>query len=131
MPLKLFEYIEDDSLKEKIEFIDYPGLDTDFQLPNNDNLSDNKNEDKGNNTSKVNLDNNTKALLEYTNGFLLVNNGIQVLEQGNKVLLQRVLDNIRKRQSNFSFKSCIFILNKCDEAEIDIEKSRNDFIRMM
>ncbi len=37
MPLKLFEYIEDDSLKEKIEFIDYPGLDTDFQLSNNDN----------------------------------------------------------------------------------------------
>ena len=71
MPLKLFEYIEDNSLKEKIEFIDYPGLDTDFQLPNNDNLSDNKNEDKGNNTSKVNLDNNTKALLEYTNGFFI------------------------------------------------------------
>ena len=63
--------------------------------------------------------------------FLLVNNGIQVLEQGNKVLLQRVLDNIRKRQSNFSFKSCIFILNKCDEAEIDIEKSRNDFIKLI
>ncbi len=45
--------------------------------------------------------------------------------------MQRVLDNIRKRQSNFSFKSCIFILNKCDEAEIDIKKSRDDFIRLI
>ena len=129
IPLKFFEYIEDDSLKDKIEFIDYPGLDTDFQLPNNDNLVDNKNEKE--NLAKVNLDNNTKALLQYTNGFIFVNDGIQVLEHGNKVLLERVLDNIRKRQSNFSFKSCIFILNKCDTAEIDIKKSRDDFIRLI
>ena len=131
MPLKLFEYIEDDSLKDKIEFIDYPGLDTDFQLPSNFNLLNNQNQNEKENTSKVNLDNNTKALLEYTNGFLFVNDGIQVLEHGNKVLLERILDNIRKRQSNFSFKSCIFILNKCDTAEIDIEKSRNDFIKLI
>ena len=87
--------------------------------------------DKNNINSKSILEYNTNALLAYTNGFLFVNDGIQVLEHGNKVLLERVLDNIRKRQSNFSFKSCIFILNKCDEEEIDIEKSRNDFIKLI
>ena len=124
IPLKIFDYIEDQSLKDSIEFIDYPGLDTDFN--NYDG-----NMDKNNINSKSILEYNTNALLAYTNGFLFINNGIQVLEHSNRVLLTSILDIIRGRNSDFSFKSCLFIMNKCDEAEIDIEKSRLDFVRLI
>ena len=125
IPLIIFEYIDDYSLKNKIQFIDYPGLDTEFKDQDNNSLGNN------NSDTQIKISKNTDALLKYTNGFIYVNNGIQVEENSNKQLLQGVLQNIQERKDKFSFKNCIFIFNKCDESEIDIKKGKENFIKLI
>ena len=142
-PFKLFEYIEENNsikkaikndeyelkkkiklFKEQIQFIDYPGLDTDFK----EKFKKVYNE---NNKLESKFDPITNALLNYTNGFLFVNNGIQILEHSNKELLNNILIQIKNKQNNFSFKNCLFIMNKCDEADINIKKSKADFVELI
>ena len=37
---------------------------------------------------------------------------------------------IQNKKYEFSFKSCLFILNRCDEVEIDIEQSKKEYERI-
>jgi len=65
IPLKLYDYIKiDDNLKSKIEFLDFPGLDTKYETALN----------------------SADYLLKFTNGFLFIQ-GLVVQENSNKKLL--------------------------------------------
>ena len=106
MPLKLFDYIQvEEKLKTKIEFIDFPGLNTGFQIAKN----------------------NFKDILSFTNGFIFIQGDKVTNENDNKTLLTDILDTISDRPCNFSFKSCIFLMNKCDLYNIDLKKKKSQF----
>jgi len=105
MPLKLFDYIQvEEKLKTKIEFIDFPGLNTDFQIAKD----------------------NCKDILSFTNGFIFIQGDKVTNENDNKTLLTDILDTISDKPWNFSFKSCIFLMNKCDLYNIDLKKKKSE-----
>ena len=102
IPLRLYDYIKiDDNLKTKIEFLDFPGLDTEYE------------------TALSSAD----YLLKFTNGFLFIQ-GLVVQENSNKKLLAQVIESIRNRNSDFSFKCCLFVINKCDQSQVYLENAK-------
>ena len=102
IPLKLYDYIKiDDNLKSKIEFLDFPGLDTKYETALN----------------------SADYLLKFTNGFLFIQ-GLVVQENSNKKLLGQVIESIKNRNSDFSFKCCLFVINKCDQSQVYLDKAK-------
>ena len=105
MPLKIFDYVKvEDELKAHLEFIDFPGLNTGYE--------------EALNTSK--------DLIRFTNGFFFIQ-GIIINENDNKKLLNTVIDTIRNNNNNFSFKCCLFLMNKIDINNIDISERKLEF----
>ena len=105
MPLKIFDFVKvEDELKTHLEFIDFPGLNTGYEEA----LS------------------TSKDLIRFTNGFFFIQ-GIIIKENDNKKLLNTVIDTIRNNNNNFSFKCCLFLMNKCDKNKIDIEDYKLEF----
>lgn len=105
MPLKIFDFVKvEDELKTHLEFIDFPGLNTGYEEA----LS------------------TSKDLIRFTNGFFFIQ-GIIIKENDNKKLLNTVIDTIRNNNNNFSFKCCLFLMNKCDKNKIDIEDNKLEF----
>ena len=105
MPLKIFYYVKvEDELKAHLEFIDFPGLNTGYE--------------EALNTSK--------DLIRFTNGFFFIQ-GIIINENDNKKLLNTVIDTIRNNNNNFSFKCCLFLMNKIDKNNIDISERKLEF----
>ena len=88
---KKIEKIEE--IIEKIELLDFPGLDTKFEEAKK------KAED----------------LLKIVDGFIYVNYSIN-FESANRDILGLIYNSIKDR-NNFSFNNCLFILNKIDEEE--------------
>ena len=87
--------------KKKIELIDFPGLDTDF------------------NEAKKKAAN----LLKIIDGFIYVNYQVH-FDDGDQQILALMYNTIKQR-SNFSFNTCLFILNKYDllgDQEIKLEE---------
>jgi len=81
--------------KQKIEIIDFPGLDTNFK------------------EAKKKAEN----LLKIIDGFIYVNFQIHFDDGDTEIL--RLMYNTIKSRSNFSFQTCLFILNKIDIIEQD------------
>ena len=109
MPLKIFDYVKvEDELKTHLEFIDFPGLNTGYEeaLKTSENL------------------------IRFTNGFFFIQ-GIVINENDNKRLLNNVIDTIRNNNNNFSFKSCLFLMNKCDRNKININKYKLEFANLI
>ena len=105
MPLKIFDFVKvEDELKTHLEFIDFPGLNTGYE--------------EALRTSQ--------DLIRFTNGFFFIQ-GIIINENDNKKLLNTVIETIRNNNNNFSFKCCLFLMNKCDLNKIDINKSKLEF----
>ena len=77
--------------KEKIELIDFPGLDTDFDKAKEE----------------------AKYLLRIIDGFIYINYKISFHDDDKKIL-KLIYETISKRRT-FSFDTCLFILNKMDE----------------
>ena len=87
--------------KKKIELIDFPGLDTDF------------------NEAKKKAAN----LLKIIDGFIYVNYQVH-FDDGDQQILALMYNTIKQR-SNFSFNTCLFILNKIDllgDQEIELKE---------
>ena len=82
--------------KEKIELIDFPGLDTKFDQA----------KDKA------------EHLLKILDGFIYVNFQTAFSSDNQKIL--GLIYNTIKRRNDFSFDACLFILNKIDIIEEDI-----------
>jgi len=94
--------------KEKIELIDFPGLDTDFD------------------EAKKKAAN----LLKIIDGFIYVNYQVH-FDDGDQQILALMYNTIKQR-SNFSFNTCLFILNKIDllgDQEIEYRRSCKKNIR--
>ena len=105
MPLKIFDYVKvEDELKTHLEFIDFPGLNTGYE------------------EALI----TSKDLIRFTNGFFFIQ-GIIIKENDNKKLLNTVIDTIRNNNNNFSFKCCLFLMNKCDKNKIDLDKYKLEF----
>jgi hypothetical protein len=82
--------------KKKIELIDYPGLDTNFE------------------EAKIMAEN----LLKIVDGFIYVFFETSFDDANQNVLIN--MYNIIKNRINFSFNTCLFILNKIDSINEDI-----------
>ena len=45
--------------------------------------------------------------------------------------LKKIINQITENKNKeFSFKSCLFVLNRCDEVEINIEESKKEYERI-
>ena len=98
-PIEFLDQMEsiNEEEKERIELIDFPGLDTDFDKAKQ------KAED----------------LLKILDGFIYVNYQT-AFSLDNKRILNLIYDTI-KRRNDFSFDTCLFILNKIDLINEDID----------
>ena len=107
IPIETFDLMNiQDDIKEAIELIDFPGLDSVNNYFSSEVL---------------------QHLLQFSDGFIFVNKGNSIMEYEkvrnlNKII-QLIIDN---KKNEFSFKSCLFILNRCDEEEIDLEESKKE-----
>ena len=92
--------------KEKIELIDFPGLDTNFEQ------------------AQIKAEN----LLNIIDGFIYINFQIN-FDDGDQKILTLIYNTIKQR-NNFSFDTCLFILNKIDkfEQEIDLNAVSNKIL---
>ena len=106
-PIKSFLKMKiSEELINKIEFIDYPGLDV------------------GNKFFEENI---FKKLIASSDIFLYVNNYDLVNQKSNNKILNRLIKRIKLRKISFSLDDSLFILNKCDNVNIDIDKAQNEF----
>ena len=98
-------------VKEKIEIIDFPGLDTEkFEVAQK----------------------KAKDLLKIIDGFIYVNFQIQLDSNNNDIL--KLMYNTIKQRKNFSFNTCLFILNKIDlleqNGDIDCDKFTQEVLKV-
>ena len=99
-------------LMEKIELIDYPGLDIKDEF-----------------YQKIVF----SPLMKFSDGFIFVNNCDLIEEKGNIDILKKIMNEIISMNENmlkkFSYKSCLFLLNKSDKSSsnLNIEKSKKLF----
>lgn len=110
VPIEFLDKIEtiNEADKEKIELIDFPGLDTDFDVAKK------KAED----------------LLKIIDGFIYVNYQT-AFSSDNQRILGLIYDTI-KRRNDFTFDTCLFILNKIDmiQENIDYENVSKQILKI-
>ena len=93
-PIEIYDKMElDDDIKKKIEIIDFPGLDTDFDQAKE----------------------KSKTLLSIIDGFIHINSTIDDNNE-NAAIIKLIYNTIKKRDS-FNFNTCLFLLNKIDKIE--------------
>ena len=111
IPIEAFDLMNiPEDMKETIELIDFPGLDSINNLFSSEVL---------------------KHLIQFSDGFIFVNKGNSIMEAEKVKNLNKIIQLIiQNKKYEFSFKSCLFILNRCDEVEIDIEQSKKEYERI-
>jgi len=110
IPIEAFDLLNiPEDMKETIELIDFPGLDSINNLFSSEVL---------------------KHLIQFSDGFIFVNKGNSIMEAEKVKNLNKIIQYIQSKKYEFSFKSCLFILNRCDEVEIDIEQSKKEYERI-
>jgi hypothetical protein len=108
-PIEFLDKMEiDEEEKKKIELIDYPGLDTNFD------------------EAKKMAEN----LLKIVDGFIYVLFETSFDEANQNVLT--LMYNVIKQRINFSFNTCLFILNKIDSIneEINYKEIKNQILKI-
>ena len=94
-------------LKDKLEFIDFPGLDV------------------KNNFYQEKI---FSPLMKFSDGFVFMNECDLILESGNLKILTGIVNEILTRKFNFTYKSCLFLLHKLDKSmKLDIDKAKEKF----
>ena len=107
IPIEAYDILElSPEIKEKIELIDFPGLDSTNNIFNSNVLG---------------------PLLKFSDGFIFVNKGNSIKEKEKVKILFDIIDKIQKRKFEFSFKSCMFLINRCDETEVNIEECKKEY----
>ncbi len=99
-----------EELINKIEFIDYPGLDV------------------GNEFFEEII---FKELIASSDIFLYVNNYDLVNQKSNYKIINRLIKRIKIRKMSFSLNDFLFILNKCDNVSINIKKAEKEFRKVL
>ena len=82
-----------DDLKKKIEFIDFPGLNTE-KTKNN-----------------VELQKTFDNLMKFTDGFNFINKDDLIKDNSNVKAIKDIINRIESRKFKFDLNSCLFILN--------------------
>ena len=100
-PIEILDELNiENDLKKRIEFIDFPGL----------------------NTSNL-VNNEFNTILEMSNGFIYLNAGIELQKNENKKILFNIHNSINNRIITFDLRNCLFILTKCENKGIkDLEE---------
>ena len=112
IPLKIFSELNlnnnelKEELMEKLEFIDFPGLD----------IKDNF------------IENIFSPLMRFSDGFIFVNDCDLIEEKGNLDIIENIMNEIKIYKPSFNYNSCLFLLNKSEkDLDLDINKSRKIF----
>jgi len=92
-------------LKEKIELIDFPGLNTE------------------NNFYEEKI---FGPLMKFTDGYIFLNKDDLIKEKSNVTILKEIINRIESRKFKFDFKSFLFVLNQHSNKELNIKKAKND-----
>ena len=107
IPIEEFDNLNiPDSTKELIELIDFPGLNS------------------ANNIFKSKV---LEHLIKISDGFIFVNKGDSIKEKEKAQMIFDIIHSIQQRKYEFTFKSCLFILNQCDRYNIDLDECRKEF----
>lgn len=94
-------------LKDKLELIDFPGLDVYNNFYNEKIFS---------------------PLMRFSDGFIFMNECDLIQEYGNMNILTSIIKQIKSRKFTFTYKSCLFLLHKIDKSlYLDIKKSKEEF----
>ena len=102
-PIFLFKKMKlSKEILNKIEFIDFPGIDA----------IDEKINEKFNN------------LADLSDTFIFVNECNLIKNGDNIKIMQRIINRIENRRFNFDYNSCLFVLNKADGENKDINKEK-------
>ena len=97
----------EEDLKNKLELIDFPGLNVDNNFYHEKIFS---------------------PLMRFSDGFIFMNECDLIQEFGNMKILTNIIDQIRVRKFTFTYKSCLFLLHKLDKSlDLDINKSKEIF----
>jgi hypothetical protein len=103
-PLLLFKNIKvDSSIKNKIELIDFPGIDV------------------GNSIFEVELFN---PLIKLSDSFIFINAYNLINNRNNIEMIQKIVNKIEVRKIDFEYNSCLFILTKSDEMDENINLNK-------
>ena len=94
-------------LEDKLELIDFPGLDVHNNFYNEKIFS---------------------PLMRFSDGFIFMNECDLIQEYGNMNILTNIINQIKSRKFTFTYKSCLFLLHKIDKSlHLDIKKSKEVF----
>ena len=111
IPIEAYDIINlPDDVKEIIELIDFPGLDS------------------ANNIFKSRV---LEHLIQFSDGFIFVNKGNSILESEKANILKIIIDKVQNRKFEFTFKSCLFVLNRCDEVDINVENCKKEYEKLL
>ena len=92
--IRLLDYLKlENDLKKKIEFIDFPGLNTEKTKSN------------------VELQKNFDNLMKFTDGFNFINKDDLIKENNNVKTMKDIINRIESRKFKLDLDSCLFILN--------------------
>ena len=114
--LNIFDEIEaseelKNTLKNKVELIDFPGLDT---------------------LKNFYEETIFAPLMNFSDGFIFVNDCDLIKESGNINILRNIVNEINLRISYFSYNSRFFLIQKCDKKlQLDIKNSKKDFGKIL
>lgn len=102
--IELFELFREEKYKEKILLIDFPGLDV---LESKDFFSSNV----------------LSPLINQSESFLFFNSEVVKIDE-NQNIITKLVEKIKNRKISFSYKNCLFILNKWDKHR---DNNNNDY----
>ena len=60
-----------------------------------------------------------------------MNKGNSILESVKASILKIIIDKVQNRKFEFTFKSCLFVLNRCDEVEINAENCKKEYEKIL
>ena len=116
VPLKFFsefDLCEKEMIRifeDKLELIDFPGLDV------------------KNNYYKEKI---FTPLMRFSDGFIFVNECDLIEEYGNLKILTNMINEIKVRKFSFSYTSCFFLLHKLDKSlNLNIEKAKETYEKL-
>ena len=117
----LDEFFIENELKERIEFIDFPGLHTE----NNNNLDnlDNLDNDNKKNFYEQEIFN---PLMKFIDGFIFINKNDLIKEQSNVDALTDIINRIESRKFDLNPDSFLFVLNNFTTDELNVENAQKE-----
>ena len=102
-PIFLFKKMRlSKEILNKIEFIDFPGIDA----------------------AEPKINEIFNNLADLSDTFIFVNECNLIKNKDNIKIMQRIFNRIENRRFNFDYNSCLFVLNKADEDNKNINKAK-------